>query len=110
MPDQLPDPHQEHRCVLSDREAQVVRLLLTGYRVRAIGALIYLSPSTVRNHLSTAFRKLGVASQQELTLLFFELWREEGRRLPCSAARFYGGLGRSARPAARPGGAEHGRG
>ena len=65
--------------MLFDREAQVVRMLLTGYRVRSIGSLIYLSPSTVRNHLSTAFRKLGVASQQELPLLFFELWREEGR-------------------------------
>ncbi len=80
--------------MLSDREAQVVRLLLTGYRVRAIGALIYLSPSTVRNHLSTAFRKLGVASQQELTLLFFELWHEERR----SAAVLGGEVLRRPRP------------
>jgi DNA-binding CsgD family transcriptional regulator len=27
---------------------------------------MYLSPSTVRNHLSTIFRKLGVHSQAEL--------------------------------------------
>jgi DNA-binding CsgD family transcriptional regulator len=69
--------HLDNRCVLSDREAQVVRLLLTGHRVGWIGAQFYLSPSTVRNHLSTVFRKLRVNSQQELTLLFFELWRGE---------------------------------
>jgi DNA-binding CsgD family transcriptional regulator len=63
--------------MLGDREAPVVRLLLTGHRVPSIAALLYLSPSTVRNHLSTAYRKLGVNSQQELTLLFHELWRQD---------------------------------
>jgi DNA-binding CsgD family transcriptional regulator len=30
---------------------------------------MFLSPSTVRNHLSSVFRKLGVGSQQELISL-----------------------------------------
>jgi DNA-binding NarL/FixJ family response regulator len=72
--------HLDNRCVLSDREAQVVRLLLTGYRVPEIGTQLFLSQSTVRNHLSSVFRKLRVNSQQELTLLFHELWREEASR------------------------------
>jgi DNA-binding CsgD family transcriptional regulator len=74
-----PEPgqvHQFNRCVLSDREAQVVRLLLTGHRVAWIARRLFISQSTVRNHLSTVFRKLRVDSQQELTLLFFALWRD----------------------------------
>ena len=69
--------HLDNRCVLSDREAQVVRLLLTGHRVPQIARQLYLTQSTIRNHLSMVFRKLGVNSQQELTLLFHELWRDE---------------------------------
>jgi DNA-binding NarL/FixJ family response regulator len=81
MPDREPGQvHLDNRCVLYDREAQVVRLLLTGHRVPEIAKQLFLSQSTVRNHLSSVFRKLRVNSQQELTLLFHELWREEGTR------------------------------
>lgn len=73
------DNHQPHQptkcCTLSDREAEIVRLLTAGYRVPQIAGRLYLSSSTVRNHLSSMFRKLGVNSQQALILLFFELWR-----------------------------------
>jgi len=75
-----PEPgqvHLENRCQLSDREAQITRLLLTGHRVPDIARLLFISQSTVRNHLSSVFRKLRVNSQQELTLLFFALWRGE---------------------------------
>jgi DNA-binding CsgD family transcriptional regulator len=67
-------------CVLSDREAQVVRLLLSGLRVPLIARQLGLSPSTVRNQLCMVYRKLGVSSQQELILLFHEIWH--GRTPP----------------------------
>jgi len=51
---------------LSCRELDIVRRLAAGDRVPAIAASLYLSQSTVRNHLSKVFRKLGVHSQQEL--------------------------------------------
>ncbi len=51
---------------LSTRELQIVERLLSGDRVPAIARDLYLSPSTVRNHLSSVFRELGVSSQQEL--------------------------------------------
>jgi DNA-binding CsgD family transcriptional regulator len=63
-------------CVLSDREAQVVRLLLSGLRVPLIARQLHLSPSTARNQLSMVYRKLGVSSQQELILLFHGFWRD----------------------------------
>jgi DNA-binding CsgD family transcriptional regulator len=55
--------------ILTPREREILELLSSGLRAPSIATRLYLSPSTVRNHLSTAFRKMGVTSQAE----FFEL-------------------------------------
>jgi DNA-binding CsgD family transcriptional regulator len=84
MPDRE-EPGQVHlgnQCVLSDREAQVVRLLVSGHAVPTIGKLLFLTPSTIRNHLGSVYRKLRVNGQEELVLTFFAMWREE--RTPAS--------------------------
>jgi DNA-binding CsgD family transcriptional regulator len=54
---------------LTSRELQIVDRLLAGDRVPAISRQLYLAQSTVRNHLSAVFAKLGVRSQQELIVL-----------------------------------------
>ncbi len=59
-------PRFQGEAQLSVRELEVVRLLQAGDRVPAIARRLYLSQSTVRNYLSSAFRKLEVRSQQEL--------------------------------------------
>jgi DNA-binding CsgD family transcriptional regulator len=51
---------------LSGRELEIVMRLMDGDRVPSIAGALFLSPSTVRNHLSAVFRKLRVGSQQEL--------------------------------------------
>ena len=51
---------------LSSRELDVLTRLLAGYRVPAIAKVLFVSQSTVRNHLSAIFRKLNVESQQEV--------------------------------------------
>jgi DNA-binding CsgD family transcriptional regulator len=51
---------------LSGRELEIVMRLMNGDRVPAIAESLFLSPSTVRNHLSAVFRKMRVGSQQEL--------------------------------------------
>jgi DNA-binding CsgD family transcriptional regulator len=51
---------------LSPRQREIVAKLLAGRRVAQIAQDMYLTPSTVRNHLSSAFRKFGVHSQIEL--------------------------------------------
>jgi PAS domain S-box-containing protein len=51
---------------LSPRQQEVVRLLQDGARVPTIAQELFLSQSTVRNHLSAIFRKFEVASQEEL--------------------------------------------
>jgi DNA-binding CsgD family transcriptional regulator len=73
--------HLRSRDVLSklaSRELEVVTELLNGDRVPAIARKLYLSQGTVRNHLSAAYRKLGVGNQQELIDLL---------RQPASATR-----------------------
>ena len=62
---------------LTTRELDITARLLSGDRVPGIAKAIYLSPSTVRNHLSNVYRKLRVGSQQEL----IELFRESAQRL-----------------------------
>ena len=51
---------------LSAREMDIVARLLRGDRVPAIASALFLSQSTVRNHLSAVFSKMGVNSQQGL--------------------------------------------
>jgi len=63
---------------LSARQWEVVSRLVRGERVVTIAAEMYLSQSTVRNHLSAIFRKVGVHSQQEL----LALWRGSARGRP----------------------------
>lgn len=58
---------------LSTREREVARALLSGYRVTTIARHLFLSPSTVRNHLSSMFHKVGVVSQAELIERFHSL-------------------------------------
>jgi DNA-binding CsgD family transcriptional regulator/PAS domain-containing protein len=63
---------------LTPRQWEIVSRLVRGQRVAAIAAEIYLSPNTVRNHLSTIFAKVGVHSQSELLALY----RNERRNDP----------------------------
>jgi DNA-binding CsgD family transcriptional regulator len=53
---------------LSPRQQEIVRRLLAGERVPQIAGAMFLSGSTVRNHLTVIFRKFRVHSQQELIL------------------------------------------
>lgn len=51
---------------LTTRELEIVTRLLDGDRAPAIADKLFLSQSTVRNHLASVFAKLGITSQQEL--------------------------------------------
>ncbi len=54
---------------LTTRELEIVMRLLDGDRAPAIATELFLSQSTVRNHLGSVFAKLGVCSQQQLLTL-----------------------------------------
>jgi DNA-binding NarL/FixJ family response regulator len=52
--------------LVSPREWEVLERLRTGLRVATIARELTISPNTVRNHLKSIYRKLGVRSQTEL--------------------------------------------
>ena len=54
------------------REYEILLRLAAGERVRQIARSLHLGESTVRNHLTSIFRKTGVASQHELLDLLRE--------------------------------------
>jgi two-component system response regulator DesR len=50
---------------LSEREIEILRLARRGLPNPQIAQALYISPGTVRNHLSAIYRKLGVHSRYE---------------------------------------------
>lgn len=56
--------------LLTTRELEIVTRLLDGDRPPAIAEELFLSQSTVRNHLASVFAKLSVNSQRQLLDLF----------------------------------------
>ncbi|HSW09965.1 MAG TPA: response regulator transcription factor [Bacillota bacterium] len=54
---------------LTVREREVLALVSQGLRNRDIGKGLYISEKTVRNHLSSVFRKLGVTDRTQAALL-----------------------------------------
>ncbi len=51
---------------LRSRQGEILVGLLRGERVPAIARELFISPHTVRNHLSTIFAMFGVHSEPEL--------------------------------------------
>ena len=49
---------------LSDREREIVRALLTGRRTSEMADDLFISVNTVKSHLKSVYRKLGVSSRQ----------------------------------------------
>lgn len=57
---------------LTDREAEVLRLVATGLTNNEIAARLFLSAKTVSRHLSNIFAKIGVTSRSAATAFAFE--------------------------------------
>lgn len=57
----------------SKREAEVCDLLLQGYTLRQISAILPIAYSTVNTYCTSAYRKLGINSRTELLLKFKDL-------------------------------------
>jgi DNA-binding NarL/FixJ family response regulator len=60
------------RPQLSYREKQVLALAVSGHTNAEIGARLYLAESTVKSHMTAAFRRLGVASRREAAALLLD--------------------------------------
>lgn len=51
---------------LSQRESEVLELILQGLTTREVGERLYLSVDTIKSHLRRIFQKYGVRSRMEL--------------------------------------------
>ncbi|MBD0379511.1 helix-turn-helix transcriptional regulator [Paenibacillus sp. WST5] len=61
------DKHEDEGLIaLSDREKEVVELLVKGYTNLEIAGSLYISEITVKKHLSNIFRKLDVKNRTQL--------------------------------------------
>jgi DNA-binding CsgD family transcriptional regulator/PAS domain-containing protein len=68
----VPDPSAVPGLeALSRRQWEVLTRLLRGERPPTIAKELFVSQSTVRNHLTGIYRKLGVNSQEELLALLY---------------------------------------
>jgi two-component system response regulator DesR len=59
---------EETGAHLTEREAEILGLLAGGATNREIAAAIYLSPHTVKEHVSALFRKLGARNRADAVL------------------------------------------
>jgi DNA-binding NarL/FixJ family response regulator len=60
------------RLAFSHREREVLRLAVTGHTNAEIASVLFLAESTVKSHLSSAYRKLGAASRSEAASMIFD--------------------------------------
>lgn len=61
--------------VLSEREREVVQLILRGHSSESIGFNLGISLGTVKTHRKNAYAKLGISSQSELLSLFLQAFQ-----------------------------------
>src|ERR1044072_8715183 len=66
------------RPAFSHRERQVLSFVSRGLTNAQIAEQLFLSESTIKSHLSSAFSKFGVRSRKEAATLFLELERAKG--------------------------------
>lgn len=58
-----PEPHG-----LTNREQEIIRLIISGVSTRNIASILFLSTRTVETHRKNIYRKLGIHTNVELTL------------------------------------------
>lgn len=70
----LPDPEQERIASLTEREIEIVTYIAQnmGSSGKAIAVKLHISESTLRNHLTSIYEKLGVANRHGLLAYAFK--------------------------------------
>jgi DNA-binding NarL/FixJ family response regulator len=60
------------RAAFSHREREVLRLAVTGHTNGQIASKLFLAESTVKSHLSSAYRKLGAGGRSDAARMIFD--------------------------------------
>ncbi len=70
---------------LTDREGEVVRLIVAGLSIPVIGQRLFIAPKTVENHVTAIHKKTGVGNRTQLVNLIVTN-RQERRPPPADSA------------------------
>lgn len=62
---------------ISCRELEIIQLILHLHSTKSIAQKLFISPGTVKNHLSNIFQKLQISSKEEIKELIIKLNRNE---------------------------------
>lgn len=73
------------RPAFSHREKQVLLLVARGFKNAEIASRLYLAESTVKTHLSSSFRKLGVRTRRDAAAIVLDPERGLEFRMPDDA-------------------------
>jgi NarL family two-component system response regulator LiaR len=68
LPQRANEGRPTKRETLSPREVEVVRLLAVGLSNKAIGAALFVSEKTIKNHVSRIFMKLNVTARTQAAM------------------------------------------
>ena len=61
--------------MLTQRETQILQLVLRGYAVKYIAQKLEISPETIKHHRKNIYAKLDINSQAEMFHLFIDSLR-----------------------------------
>lgn len=64
-----PDTFFFNKYNITEREQEIVRLILSGYNNGKIAEKFFISPKTVKNHVHNIYQKTGVNNRMELSFL-----------------------------------------
>lgn len=64
------------RFNLTDREFEVIYLVIMGYSNTQIAAILYISTSTVKFHIGNALRKIGASNRHDMRKKIYEFMNE----------------------------------
>jgi DNA-binding CsgD family transcriptional regulator len=67
------DPSAQAGLALAPRERELVTMVMQGKTNKEIGAELYLSERTIKNRLTTIYRKMGVKDRTQMAILAREL-------------------------------------
>lgn len=68
---------------LSPRQAQIIKLLLSGHSDKQIARELHIAVATVRTHLSRLFSRFDIEDRSELILYVFSRFRDSCRTSGC---------------------------
>ncbi len=75
LPNPSGTPVQTSTDILSERELEIVKLMVDGHDYKAIAAKLFISPNTVRAHINKIYEKLHVNSKvQAIQMAYKYKW------------------------------------